>query len=400
MKETIFLFDLDGVLVQPLGYRAAVRATVNDFSKKLGLPGMAPDDHTVAIFEAQGITCEWDMIPILLAILLETASEQIGETPGMDSFEQASQIISSHHLDGLHVDYAPVLRTLGQYTHSGEAPADSLLALCQGEMGKVLFPRLAGQGVLRELLSFTRRLDRSKTTHIFQTYVLGDRVFSEMMRMPPGVKSESFLEKYDTPLITTESRDRLLHDAKSGLRMAAYTARPSIPLSDPGERLALFTPEAEMALALVGMQSIPVIGSGQMGEAALRLHEPEDRLSKPSPYHALAAAAAAWSGDRAKAVDWVEKIYRALERGKETPVPGELFPESAVLHIFEDSPSGIRGVKDAAGILAQLGSRVELKMWGISDHPEKRAALEGAGAVLCHDINQAVASALNLSPRA
>ena len=49
MEPTVFLFDVDGVLVKPGGYRAAVRATVNYFTRQLNLGDLSPSDETVAI---------------------------------------------------------------------------------------------------------------------------------------------------------------------------------------------------------------------------------------------------------------------------------------------------------------------------------------------------------------
>ena len=397
MIPVVFLFDLDGVMVQPLGYRAAVRATVNHFAGRMGLPDMAPEDHTVAIFEAQGITCEWDMIPITLSILMEAAAQHTGEALEADTFEEACEQIRNRQVKDLSLDYAPFLRQLGQYMKPGEAPAETLLALCQGENGNHLFPHLSRR-VLRDLLKHTRRPAHSRTTHLFETYVLGDQVFAEAMRMEPGVKTGSLLEQYDRPLLSPSTRDQLMEAAASGLRMAVYTARPSIPTLPWGggsEPLAVFAPEAEMALALVGIQALPVIGSGQMGELAVRLGEHEDRMAKPAPYHALAAVAAACLDDRSAALAWVERIFLAIEQ--DAGLTGDehsCLPDVLTLHIFEDSPSGIRGVKQAAQILRRLGIEVNVCLWGISEHPEKRAALASVGAELFPDINQAIKAAL------
>ena len=395
MKPVVFLFDLDGVMVHPLGYRAAVRATVNDFAHCMGLPDMAPDDHTVAIFEAQGITCEWDMIPITLSILIDAVAQHTAKPLQAGSLLEACDHIREYQVTGLQVDYAPILRQFGQYMKSGEAPAETLLALCQRSEGNQWFSHVP-PAVLSDLLMHTRRPAHSKTTHRFETYVLGDQVFAKSMGMEPQVKTGSLLEQYDRPMLSHAMRDRLVDAAASGVRMAVYTARPSIPSRPVTEPLALFAPEAELGLSLVGIQFIPVIGSGQMGELALRLGAHEDRLTKPAPYHALAAFAAAWLGDRVAAMHWVERVFLALGRGETLSGEEKSFlPEALSLHIFEDSPSGIRGVKDAAQILRELGVQVETRLWGVSDHPEKRAALLSVGAELFSDINQAITAALD-----
>ena len=135
MEPTVFLFDLDGVLVQPGGYRAAVRATVNYFAKQLGLGNIAPADETVAIFEAQGITCEWDMVPILLTLALNSALSALPDlekhSVPLETFQSACEWLNCQPLDSFGIDFAPLLRGLDRFVKIGEAPADSILALCQ-----------------------------------------------------------------------------------------------------------------------------------------------------------------------------------------------------------------------------------------------------------------------------
>ena len=59
----IILLDVDGVLVQPDGYRAALRATFNHFIE----PHLDLQEETLTNLEKRGITSEWDMLPLLLA---------------------------------------------------------------------------------------------------------------------------------------------------------------------------------------------------------------------------------------------------------------------------------------------------------------------------------------------
>ncbi len=398
LTPAVFLFDVDGVLVQPLGYRAAVRATVEDIAHRLGINGAAPDDETIAVFEAQGITCEWDMIPMTLAVLLEDFLRQTGAELNLDLFQSACASIPNFPHRRLQPDYAAAFRALGQFSQPGEAPADTLLLACQNGLADHLFPRLSRQGIMRDLLRFTRRPAQSLTTRIFETYALGNEVFGQSMRLPPEVQSVSTLSAYDRPLLSPQMCARLLSAEKQGrVRSAAYTARPSLPLSPSEEPLAVFAPEAEMALRLVGLDEIQLVGSGQMGEAAARLHEREDRLTKPAPYHALTAAAAALSGSRSGALEWIVQVYRFFEKGAQQPpllINSVPLPPRFELHIFEDSPAGMRGGIEAAGLFAEMGCHAQLVLWGISDHAEKQAALQQAGAKVYPDINSALADAL------
>ena len=59
----IVLLDIDGVLVHPGGYRAALRATVNHFIE----PPLVIPEEVLTDLENRGISSEWDMAPLLLA---------------------------------------------------------------------------------------------------------------------------------------------------------------------------------------------------------------------------------------------------------------------------------------------------------------------------------------------
>lgn len=418
MHPTVFLFDMDGVLVKPGGYRAAVRATVNYFSSQLGFGNIAPDDATIALFEAEGITSEWDMIPILLCLAIESAVARAKglmasaggperEDCSMPTFQAACVWLTNHPVQDFSIDFAPMLRGLNRYVRVGEAPAQSILAAARSGQARDLFPFLASQGVLDELLSATRSLVHSQTTPVFEAFVLGDAVFARTTGLPVPVCSESLLAQYDEPLLlpATQTRLRQVQDEK-GLRISVYTARPSRSDGGVQEPLAVFAPEAEMALERVGWPDLMVVGTGQAGEMAWALGVSEDRLTKPAPYHAIAAIAAAWTGNRRAALDWSEQVFYFFEKDHPCAhavqplleTPAGALPEKLDLHIFEDSPSGMQGGRLAAELLAQLGMQVTLSLWGVTDHSEKAAALAALGAQVFPDINKAVGAALKTIP--
>lgn len=402
--------DMDGVLVKPGGYRAAVRATVNYFSNLLGLGEIAPDDDTIALFEAEGITCEWDMIPILLALALEAAVEAAHEDrTGVEipSFQAARVWLERFPPDHFRIDFAPLLRGLGRFVRIGEAPSQTLLIAARNGQASDIFPYLSGQGVLDELLSNTRHVVRSRTTSLFEAFVLGDDAFAQMTGLQAPVHSSSFLAKLDQPLISPETRDHLRSlQERLNLRISAYTARPSQTEDGVQSQLAIFAPEAEMALHRIGWPELMVVGTGQAGEMATKLGVGEDRLTKPAPYHAIAAISAAWTGNRAAALDWTGQVFCSFEKNHPcfglprpalTTWAGDL-PERLHLHIFEDSPAGMQGGQLAARLLTSLGMQVTLSLWGVSDHLEKIAALSALGAQVFPDVNVAVQAALRTIP--
>ena len=56
----LFLFDVDSVLVEALGYLRALQDTVAHFTKQLGAGSHAPTEAEARAFEAYGLTSEWD----------------------------------------------------------------------------------------------------------------------------------------------------------------------------------------------------------------------------------------------------------------------------------------------------------------------------------------------------
>ena len=69
----IFLFDMDGVLLESLGYHRALQETVRLMSKALGFGNLTLSVDDIATFEAGGINNEWDEAAICTALLLEVA---------------------------------------------------------------------------------------------------------------------------------------------------------------------------------------------------------------------------------------------------------------------------------------------------------------------------------------
>ncbi|MCS6908674.1 MAG: hypothetical protein RML93_12450, partial [Anaerolineales bacterium] len=76
MKRFVLL-DIDGVLVRPLGYRAALRASLATFAGWMGCADFQVEEEVIGDLEARGISSEFDMLPLLVGALLSAAlSEQ------------------------------------------------------------------------------------------------------------------------------------------------------------------------------------------------------------------------------------------------------------------------------------------------------------------------------------
>src|SRR5262245_33703169 len=70
MQRTILLFDVDGVLVHPGGYKEALRATLNEVAHQFGQLPIDLTDDEMSVFEAVHLTNEWDSAAMVAASLV------------------------------------------------------------------------------------------------------------------------------------------------------------------------------------------------------------------------------------------------------------------------------------------------------------------------------------------
>ncbi len=404
MEKKVLLFDLDGVLVRPLGYRASVRAALGYFLSRMGLlpdredqhSSLLPDEEVMALFESQGITNEWDMVPISLAILLEAL---LTCNPGLSL--PGSLLETCTYLRSL--DHPPVkipqqvewrlsILALGSRL-PGEPPAETALRLAQAP-GQALFPNLAGHPLLIDLLGRTRQVLDSPTTRLFQHFSLGSRAFSLTYRVPADLESPSLLEANDRPLISAGLRAELIRQVDRGqVFAAALTARPSLPPKEITDISAGYSPEAEMALKLLGLERMPLIAYGRLFYFAELEHTSPEQLLKPSPVQALAAVFAALTGQELASLQLAYTLHQMGE--KEGPGPGSL-PVAGPLcmHVFEDASGGIRAGRAAAEVLNRAGLACRLEAWGVASSPDKVQSLEMAGAKVLPNVNEALSIVL------
>ena len=357
----VLLLDIDGVLVRPGGYRAALHATLNHFVNLMGLPGFEFPEEKLAGFERRGITSEWDMVPLLLGALWEDILSRKVETDLPDDVSVAAVEIG-RTLDG----YRPTDLLIPEFDLvDRQYPADT--ALQNG-----FFPSIP-MALRTNLLHRSRDVRFSQTMCIFQHFTLGSRTFTQTYDLPAEIETESLLHKYDISNINDGIRAKL---RGPGIHLAAFTARPSAPPREVEAPPLGYAPEAEIALNLVGLPDIPLISFGKLqylGEQ--RGYDPEFFL-KPSPVQALAAIGAALTGNEwaslQAACDWHES-------GQLTGPLAEL-PHSFNVTIVEDTLGGVRSVMAAGKILGDTGLDLNIKAFGLtSGSIAKAAAFEQVG---------------------
>jgi hypothetical protein len=385
----VFLFDVDGVLIHPLGYRAALMRTVGHFATAMGLSGMAPTHAEIDAFEANGITTEWDSVPMCVGhLLLEVARQRPdllrADLPASLGAVQVAAVSIERP------DYAVIAGQVGA-TAGDERPSLVALRLLRAEaaglsdgVARALVP------LLDTLLADTHVIE-APCTRVFQHYTLGDDGFARAYGQPADFATPSLLRDLDRPLLEPSTRARLEAARKSGdLHGAVYTARPSLPPADSPSPPHDYAPEAEIALELVGMGGWPLIGFGRVLWLAEQHAKRRDAYVKPSPVQALAAIGAAASGREAPSLEAARTL---VEDGH---LSGSLaaLPSRLTITVFEDTTSGVQAMMQAADALRSQGIEATVRTVGVAPAGPKREALAPLAAVLVDDINAGVEWAL------
>jgi hypothetical protein len=391
----ILLFDIDDVLVEPLGYRTALRATVTYVAKRMGFREIAlPWADLIAWFETRRITSEWDMIPLTLTILLDDlmARQPDLELPG--NLPQALDFLGSRGNRSFpqNLDYRKPIDTISAEIRPGQFPSETALRLSQPaadddarlDERRPPFPNLYGHPLLVDLLAETRNVERSLTTRLFQHFCLGSDTFAQTYARTPELETASYLIQHDQPNLSPEMRQMLVERcANHVIKAAAYTMRPSLPPREITGPHPGYSPEAEMALKLVGLPDLPLIAFGRVRWLAELTGAHPEAYLKPSPVQAIAALLAALSGDERQSLE------AALDTQRMRVFLSNL-NQPLHVHVFEDSAGGIEAVRHAAQAIRQAGVQTSVHAWGIAAHPQKAAALEHTAAQVFPDINDAL----------
>ena len=346
----IILLDVDGVLVHPGGYRAALRATVSHFTG----PEFTLSEEMLTELEKRGISSEWDMSPLLIAAYWnEILSRQPILTLPTDVACAATEINKLRDVElpkHFSIPEFPLLP--GRYPAESAFEAECFTAL--------------PYDLRKNLLTTTRDINTSSTLRIFQHFALGSHKYTRTYNLPAELETESFLSLYDTSRINDAIRAEL---RRSNHRLAGFTSRPSGPPKEIAGYLPGFAPEAELALALTGLPDVPLMAFGRL-EYLARHHDMDPAsLVKPSPFHALAAIFAASTGE-----EW--SALQAARHWHETGLIDErihLLPKTFDLIVIEDTLGGVYSARAAAAILNKAGLEVNVHAIGLTSGSAAKA---------------------------
>jgi hypothetical protein len=401
LETTIVLFDIDGVLVQPAGYRAAVKATMDYFLDRLGVDREVFSEEIAVLFEALGVTSEWDMVPISLAVILEVVCADKPPEKCMNSLQDVLDWTAGKRF-AIQLNLRKAVEDLSPRFLKAEIPAEALLRSLQADKGSD-FPCLS-MSLLEDLFTNTRSVKKSIVTRVFQNIVLGSKDFETVFGMKPLFEVESCLKAHDKLLLESGLYDQIKKTKQAGdFWYAAYTARPSLPPKEITEGAWGYSPEAEAGLSLLDPEQIPLIGYGRLKYLAEQMGTSPDAILKPAPLQALAALAAAVTETEYPALLWALEALSRFSGGRVKPLEiksgvdiEEQLPRKFNLHVFEDSSIGIIAGRKAAELLNLNGFEVDFFAWGVATEEDKKLALTRVGAQIFPTVNEAVRQALGM----
>jgi hypothetical protein len=387
MRPIFILLDIDGVLVKPGGYKIAMQETCRSILELAGLEKFSPDEEVYSLFEAQRVTSEWDMVPLSLLIVLNAVSGIGLLSSTVCSWSEAAIWLKSKAVPDITIPYAVSIAGFSQHILPGITAAQGILKAKLDGHGKDLFPHLENPSLIKDLLGDTRNVS-SRLVRKFQEYVLGGEIFWQCYGEKPGLWHDSYLLKHDINMLAPDVKQSIHQYINYGrIFSSIYTARPSLPPREVSADFRNYSPEAELAVNLCGLDTLPLIGYGKLGYLATRIGSSIPDLIKPAPVQALAGVAAAWSGNEWLGLQWAAGVGR-----KNQDQPSLDLPKELDFYILEDSAAGIQGGWNAVEVLERSGWSVAYHPLGISQHPEKINALERVGAEIFPDVNTALKS--------
>lgn len=388
----LFLFDVDGVLVEARGYLRALQDTVAHFARRMGVGDPALTEDEVRAGEAHGLTSEWDSAPAYILTLL---IERLRREPSLalpGHWEAALETLAARPLPLPRPDYMALVARVGaRRADFGETGPAVRAVLWEDARVLSAAQREPVSAILDALLADTHTFDRALVTQYFQHLVIGSEGVAKTYGVTPHFEARPYLLEHDVAELSPEIAARLRDAADTGrIYPAIYTARPSLPPNGSDAPTKGYSPEAELAQELVGLEGWPLIGLGQLQWLAARCGAQTAQIVKPSPVQALAAMGAAVGPETAA----LEAAWMFYERGELRGPLASL--GTTTVHIFEDTVGGMRGVRGAVELLQAAGVDIRWQPYGVTPATGAKAeAMAAQGIPTYRSVNEAVAAALN-----
>ena len=318
----LLIFDMDGVLLEPLGYHRALRETVRLAGETCGFSDVQLSAGQIARFEALGISSEWHSSALCIAwMTLQKTFAPDSQEPDWERLVAAFQ--RQPQAD------SPIQR------------GAAALAQVAQERGVSADPALA-------LMTECESIQESPTFNWFQELVLGSAVFERIYGKAGQLNTESYLQKYDHRLLAPEWAQRLLEwTRQTGRGAAIMTSRPSAGVGGPHGYAQ--EPDGQMGANLVGLGEMPLIGNGEMRWLAEKLGVTVAEVKKPAAAHALGALLAAGGWTLERSLDYLAGGLAAVR------MEDLDWLDSSTVTVVEDTISGLLAVRAAVEYFGKTG---------------------------------------------
>jgi hypothetical protein len=368
MPKIFCLFDMDGVLLKPVGYHKSLATSVRRFAQALGAPSTTITEDQIARFEALNITNEWDSLAICVALTL-VHLWHIDEKVRLNGIEPRA-IPLTHEKP----DFDAFLKTIPD---GGQLPGVTTYNFLIDQHPWLSTDQRAHLGAI---LVNCRDIYQSLTLPAHQETVLGSLTFKSHYNLIPKLNTDSYLLTYDRPLLSKDNYRRFHKWLNHPDHLAGIlTNRPSRTPPD-----FLSAPEAELGIELIGLKDLPYVGSGILGWfAETHCHLHDHSLMKPNPVHALTLL------QRCLGRSLIDSLQSAVALWQGSGTLSDWQPlDDAKIIVFEDSAKGLFSGKEASNLIKQLGLKIDLTLVGVAQNPIKLAALNHVSNFNIDNINQ------------
>ena len=392
-RKKFLILDIDGVLLEAEGYRAACVDTINHFISLMGRPDIFITREIADVYEASGIACEWDMVPLTLAAFVNWYCETTGAIFADNSFppkcRQKNDLTNSEF-------HSMMLEKIPEYASLLNSSETCINAIYHGYLSRegTGLDALWKQPIRDRFFVDTLNPWKSPFFAELMNRLLGKNTFEEFYGLAAPLDCESYLETKDLLLISEYYRKLLPEIQGKNVYSAVMTYRPSRFPAEGNKSSSYFvnTPEGECALKMLGWDHgrIPMIGCGSLCYIEEKYHLRRELYVKPHPFHALASAMIGLCNNEIQALELARVLCEADPETAQDPFKGLLSSGDRIeLAVFEDSVSGIESVRSAGEILKRWKYDVEVICCGISTTGAKNRRLENLGVKIYNNVNTA-----------
>jgi hypothetical protein len=368
MKNSILLFDMDGVLLKPGGYHRSLMESVKRIGHALGAPQTELREDQIAKFEALTVTNEWDSLAICTALTLIHIWQ----------FDDSVRLEGLSATTGIITDQAPDFDAfLENFTDVGDLPGHAAYAHL---LKKHRYLSQAQTDHLAEILLNCRDIYHSLTLPIHQEIVLGSVEFERNYNIKSQLNIDSYLFQHDKPVMTQQHSQALQNWlANPNHHAGILTNRPCRTPKD-----YLSSPEAELGANLIGWDHLPVLGSGLLAWYAVTQQKlPDFTYFKPHAVHTLALLQMIAGCPTKDALAKATSLSR-----KEGNNNAWAWLKGSRITIFEDSAKGLKSGIAARYCLEDIGIYADFYFVGVTDNSIKYQALQQLSDVIIPNINE------------